>query len=69
MMIFLKDVDKHAKFRCLTISHVKLLSHISGEVKNNLHFIFTAARNRNREIFIIFYQFVKLHLVCTIAML
>ena len=65
-MISLNDVDKHAKFRCLNIFYV---SHISGEVKSICILYLLQLENRNREIFIIFYQFVKLHLVCTIAML
>ena len=53
----------------LNIFYVKLLSHISGEVKSICILYLLQLENRNREIFIIFYQFVKLHLVCTIAML
>ena len=33
----------------LNIFYVKLLSHILGEVKNNLHFIFTAARESEQR--------------------
>ena len=48
MMISLNDVDKHAKFRCLNIFYVKLLSHISGEVKS-ICIIFTAARESEQR--------------------